>query len=355
LDLATRNAKRLKVIVHLVACVLADLVKMEPVSKKTGSIEEIYSDDYTWGQWIFQGILRKVYPRFDVKRAKALIAAEASIPPPVPPASLRTKYKVSLFDNPVARTNVIAPLTEEQEIKVVVIDFHGGAYVGNIWKEHFNAAADIITGVGPCAFYFMDYPLVPTVAHEELFEKVEKLYREVTERVAVNKKVVIMGDSAGGGIAFILAQRIAALSASGDNIRVPDSIVLCSPWLDVSVADPECEQLASVDPFLAVSGLQHCGELLAGGPSPVDVKDPKVSPLFGSLSNLPPVSVWTSTHDMLSPDSRRLLDRFKSEKIQSPFRYFEKKGLLHCYYMFGGDTVKEIADSICVDCGIVTK
>ena len=61
-------------------------------------------------------------------------------------------------------------------------------------------------------------------------------------------QVVLMGDSAGGGLALLLAQHLAAEGGA----RPPDSLVLLSPWLDVSVTmtEQEHKQLARLDPFL---------------------------------------------------------------------------------------------------------
>ena len=155
---------------------------------------------------------------------------------------------------------------------------------------------------------------------------------------------------------LILAQRLVSAMNSGDSIRQPDSVILLSPWLDVSGSNPQWETFASVDPFLDVFGLKVFGELLASGPDAVATTDPKVSPLFGSLEGLPPVSVWTSTHDLLSPDSRSLRDRYANEGITTTFRFVDEKFLSHCWWMWGmshgAKTIKEIVAAIKEDCNL---
>lgn len=139
-------------------------------------------------------------------------------------------------------------------------------------------------------------------------------------------------------------------------MRQPDSVLLFSPWLDVSVSDPANAALEHADPFLSVFFLKAAGEALASGPSPVDTKDPGVSPIYGSLAGLPPVSVWSSTRDMLLPDSRRLRDRFAAEGVRSRFRFVEREGLTHDWWMWSTpesfEAIREAAAAVREDCAL---
>jgi acetyl esterase/lipase len=175
----------------------------------------------------------------------------------------------------------------------------------------------------------------------------------VTERYS-NKKVVLMGDSAGGGAALILAQRLAARKREGNvSLRQPDSIILQSPWLDVGVSAPQSAELEKLDPLLRVEGLRKAGAMLANG---IQLSDPRVSPIYGSLEDLPPVSTWIGSYDCLLPDSQRLRDRYKKEKINTRFRYREKTALLHCYFLLNlpgsKETVDEVVQAIIEDAGL---
>lgn len=312
---------------------------------------ESYIDYYTFSQWFMQSILYATVPRFTIKRLEATVKHETTKAPTDIPNNIKREFSASVVVINECRTHVIAP---QNKSNVTVFYFHGGAYVMNFMNPfHFQFAASIIKATGSCTFILPEYPLVPYVSHEELFSIIESVYRQsVSERSS--QKIVLMGDSAGGGIAFILIQRLVAAKKNGDDVRLPDSVILLSPWLDVSMSDPDCEKYTNVDAFLAVDGLKKAGDMLAGGPNPVSVTDPKVSPLFGSLESLPPVNIWTSTHDMLVVDSRRLLGRYKTENVPSRLRYFEKKGLLHCYFLFPGsgtpETIGEIATVIHEDC-----
>lgn len=266
------------------------------------------------------------------------------------PKKILTNFSVSFLPGAKCPTHVIS--TKDNESEFTIFFYHGGAYVANFMDEHISAITAVLQGVGKCTAIIPEYPLAPNSTHEQIFDEVEAVYRQVVAQGVT--KVALLGDSAGGGIALVLAQRLASAKKAGDSVRQPDSVILLSPWLDVSMTNPEVQKLNSLDPILDIYGLTRFGELLAAGPQPVSTKDPKVSPLFGSLEDLPPISVWTSTHDLLSPDSRALQSRFENEKILSPFRFVYEQFLVHDWWLFGGPdatrTIQQIVAAIKEDC-----
>lgn len=330
----------------------------EDVIADSGSYSESYSDHYSCVECCVQTILSNLLPKFTAERLESEIESEKKLPPSAGPVSVTKEYDVNTLKDMNCRTHVIGPKNGVKP-EVVVLYYHGGAYVKSFMgNTHFDTVAKVMKALKvPSAFVLPEYPLVPNVTHESLFDLIEENYRQVLSNMmdsaAKDQKIVLMGDSAGGGMALILAQRLSAAKRRGDPVPQPDSVILMSPWLDVSMSDPHCAELAVKDAFLAISGLRKAGELLAGGT--VSLVDPKVSPLYGPLEGLPPVGVWTGTHDMLLPDSRRLRDRYRAERPRGGgFHYYEKKGLLHCYFLFPGsgaaEAVEEVAQQIRRDC-----
>ena len=80
----------------------------------------------------------------------------------------------------------------------------------------------------------------------------------------------------------------------------------------------------SHDPFLSGPGLREAARLYTDG---LDQRDPPVSPLFGDLSGLAPISVFTGTRDVLLTDSRRLRDRIRA--TGADIDYEEYPGMFH--------------------------
>ena len=330
------------------------------------NVDETVVAHHDCEQWFIQSI---IFPWLFIPRLTPDIVARivSEDKPAVIPHHVCShgKYKYELMPTPKCPVHVLTPRSGSEE--VCVFYFHGGAYIRNFESPaHFDFAINVGESIGKAAtLYLIEYPRAPAYRHDALFDAMEEVYRTVLALAkwdAPGKKVVLMGDSSGGGIALLLAQRLTRLKKLyASHLKQPDSVILLSPWLDLGVSAPkeESEALMLKDPILDVAGLRACGRLLAGGHQAVELGDSKVSPLFGNLEGLPPVSVWTGTHDVLHPDSRRLRDRYRQTNWEGPpsrLRYREKGGLLHCFFLFPGSgtfqTIQEIGEAIRVNCGL---
>lgn len=267
------------------------------------------------------------------------------------PSMLKRQYEVSSLDGAACKTHVLDSKYSDEEPVILIFYIHGGALVTKL--KDIN-----LTGIGQlmelrCAVIFIpEYPILPASSRRDILDTLESTYAlAVASRSRC--KVVILGDSAGGGLALLLTQRLAMSNLS---YRKPDSLILMSPWLDMSMSSPNCVELASLDPINSKGFLKRAGELFAMGPPSVSTKHPTVSPLFGSLSHLPATSVWTSTHDILLPDSQRLRDRFRVENVNARFRYHELDGMIHDWWLLGFEesppTIRELINTIREDCNI---
>jgi triacylglycerol lipase len=107
--------------------------------------------------------------------------------------------------------------------------------------------------------------------------------------------VSVLGDSAGGTLALASVEYLVA-----NNQAVPASMVLLSPWLDVSDTNPNIAYVH--DPILPPlgSGAQNIGKVWAGN---LPENNYEVSPLYGSLKGLPPTYVYSGSLDEVSPDA----------------------------------------------------
>ena len=81
------------------------------------------------------------------------------------------------------------------------------------------------------------------------------------------------------------------------------------------------DEVGTRDPMLSIARLRRAGELYAGE---LDLKDPRVSPIYGELRGLGPITVLVGTRDLLLHDSRRLRDLAEAAGIQ--VTYHEEAG-----------------------------
>ncbi len=189
---------------------------------------------------------------------------------------------------------------------------HGGGYVSEIQHQHWRLIADLADATGSTV-HVPIYGLAPDHHAAEAISLMQTVLGHTSG------PAYLIGDSSGGGLA--LAATMTWLAAGG---RSPRGLTLISPWLDIALRNPDIDAVEPRDPWLARAGLRLCGARWAGD-LPLD--DPRVSPVFGDLTGLPPMDVYIGTDDILLPDCRTLRDAVKSGGID----YHEQLGAIHVY------------------------
>lgn len=186
-----------------------------------------------------------------------------------------------------------------------ILYLHGGGYIQDFASWHWRYLKKVVERTGATVLA-AQYPLAPEHTWRDSFDALLSIARTVD---------VVMGDSAGGGYALALAQRLAAEGIARDT-------VLIAPALDMTMSDPDTARYDARDPWLATDGVLHCGRAWAGADDPARIE---VSPLFGDLAGLGRVLVFSGTRDVLHPQALDLARRLPGlELVIAP-------GCLHNY------------------------
>jgi acetyl esterase/lipase len=177
------------------------------------------------------------------------------------------------------------------------------------------------------------YPLVPKGTAAEVTAKTAALIENRT-----TEPPILMGDSAGGGIALA-----AALTLRDRGVPQPRRLVLISPFLDATLSDPRQPALERTDPMLRRAGLAEAGRAYAAG---LSLDDPRVSPLRGDLRGVAPITLFTGTRDLLDADARVLADAADRAGVDVQLRV--ARGAPHVYPLMptrqGGAARSEIIE-----------
>jgi monoterpene epsilon-lactone hydrolase len=230
-----------------------------------------------------------------VERAREVINAAKT--DPAPPAEFTRDHQVEVRTVHGFPCYTVPPGPSERTGKAVIY-VHGGSYVKQIVKEHWEFIGRLADGGTRVEVPI--YGLAPGHTYREAFGFLAAVYERLL-RSYEPAEVVIAGDSAGGGLALALAQ---ALETFG--LPAPGRLILLSPWLDVTMSNPAIAEVEPLDPWLTSVGLIESARAWADGDDPAD---PRLSPLNGDLSRLPPIDLFTGTHDVLHPDALLLRDR----------------------------------------------
>ena len=231
-----------------------------------------------------------------------------------PPKKFYRKYEIDEFS---VQGRKCFTLKLDAAPKKHIVFLHGGGYSAEPTIVHWNMV-DFILRQMSAHVTFIDYPLAPEHTCFDCLGMVVDAYTELFKDDA--QEIILMGDSAGGGLALALAQHINYLKMS---IK-PKKIILLSPWLDVSMEDEIPTELAKSDPVLDVDTLKTLGKSYAGD---IDMKDYRCSPLFGSLENLGDIALFIGTHDILYVQA----EKFKEKMIgvSGKFDYYKYESAIH--------------------------
>jgi acetyl esterase/lipase len=221
----------------------------------------------------------------------------------------------------------LSPKTKKS--KSHILYFHGGSYVQGFVKQHWEFLSMLVQQTH-CSISAPDYPLAPKFTFIDAYEMITPLYMKIiSQEGAAN--TIFMGDSAGGGFALAFAQKM-----KSDNIPTPSKIILLSPWLDITLSNPEIQKIDSSDPFLSVKGLRKAGLSFAGG---ADTGDFRLSPINGSLTGLGEISIFIGSRDILVADARKL--NVLAKEVGVSLNYNEYKHMVHVWMLLNFRESKE--------------
>ncbi|RMJ04099.1 putative acetyl-hydrolase LipR precursor [Marinobacter litoralis] len=184
-----------------------------------------------------------------------------------------------------------------------IVYLHGGGYILGSAATHKGIAGHLAKLTG-CEVIIPDYRLAPEHPYPAAPDDAEAVFQAVIREGKPAERIAIAGDSAGGGLALVLAMR---LREHGQPL--PSSITCFSPWTDLTsqqLYSPECE------PVLHASWVFKAAKMYAGEGA---LTDPMISPAFGDLKGLPPTLIQVGSQEILLNDATRLADAAKTAEV----------------------------------------
>jgi len=179
------------------------------------------------------------------------------------------------------------------------IYLHGGAFVTGGIASHRRLVAEIAKA-GYSQGLLVDYRLAPEHPYPAALEDADKAYKWLLNQGIDPKDIAFAGDSAGGGLALALIQKLKA-----EDRPLPAFLALICPWLDLTCASPAMESNHGRHAVLTKEDLLRFAGMYAGN---LELSDPKLSPLFGDLTGLPRLLIQAGGKDPLRDDATRLLE-----------------------------------------------
>lgn len=217
-----------------------------------------------------------------------------------------------------------------EKTDLVILYFHGGSYMAEITNEHWNFLEKVINNTGATVI-LPDYPLSPKHDYKDVFNMVEPLYNDIVSKLDTNN-FIVMGDSAGGGLALALEEKIVNDAEENQNkenkennkeninYKLPKKTILISPWLDVRLENSKIDEVQKLDKDLNKETLKLAGIAYAGKDG---INSYLVNPIDGDLSKLNNITIFTGTNDILNPDVHVLEEKAISQGLTINIREYE--------------------------------
>jgi monoterpene epsilon-lactone hydrolase len=177
----------------------------------------------------------------------------------------------------------------------VAFHCHGGGFVSCPLETYHFYGAMLVEQLG-LRVVMPDYRLAPEHPFPSAHEDCLRAYEGMLECGVEPQRLVVMGDSCGGGLA------LSTLIAARDRgLPMPACFVSVSGWFDLSIATPAD---AGPDPFLTPGWVRNRGRDYTAGAVALD--DPRVSPAYAELAGLPPLYLPVAQHDTVREGAIRL-------------------------------------------------
>jgi epsilon-lactone hydrolase len=189
----------------------------------------------------------------------------------------------------------------------VILYFHGGGYTAGSIVTHRAMVARIARASNARAL-LIDYRLAPENPFPAAVDDAVASYKWLLAEKFSPKKIVIAGDSAGGGLTLAM---IAALKQQ--KLPMPAAAVPISPWTDLEGTGDSIKTRAASDPMVSQDNLVGSAKSYYGTENP---RNPLVSPLHADFHGFPPMLIQVGDAEILLDDSTRVAERAKAAGVK---------------------------------------
>lgn len=238
------------------------------------------------------------------------------------------------------------PTPGSQAATRAVVFYHGGGFVIGNLDSHDSFGRRLAEGLG-LPTIAVDYRLAPEHAFPAAADDSlaatqwavdhlgDTLGREVTG-------LIVCGDSAGGNLAAVVAQDMAAAGSAAIDLQV-----LLYPVTD-AVTEYPSRSANSEGKMLERKAMEYFID--AYDPGRGNVTNPRLSPLFAQdLSGLPPAIVVVAELDPLHDEGLAYADKLNAAGV--PVHVRDEAGLIHGFYSMRGalPTAETLTDALLDD------
>jgi monoterpene epsilon-lactone hydrolase len=213
----------------------------------------------------------------------------------------------------------------EPQAGAAILYLYGGGYVLGSPKSRRKTAGHLAVASN-ARVLIPAYRIGPENPFPAAVDDAINAYKWLLTQGADPSRIVVAGDSAGGGLAFSTL-----LAARRRGLPMCAGIVAISPWTDLTCSGESFVARASADLICAREALlKMAGWYLAGS----DPRQELASPLFADFAGLPPILCLVGADEVLLDDTLRLVRKAAIEGVDATA--VVAAGMQHIYPIWAG-------------------
>lgn len=188
----------------------------------------------------------------------------------------------------------------------IIIYLHGGCFVLGSINSHQTLVSHLSKELNT-PILFVEYSLAPENPFPKAIEEIIQVYKYLLHKRNTNS-IIIMGDSAGAGLAVSVISRL-----NNEKISMPGFLIMLSPWIDLNCQNNSLIKNKDCDPVLTQKALQNYTSMYVG-----NAKLSDANPIENNIDNFPPTLILVGSGEILLDDSKSLYNKIAGfqEKVK---------------------------------------
>ena len=209
--------------------------------------------------------------------------------------------------------------------KSIIVYLHGGGYCFGSSLTTHKVGLTRLAKQTRLVCYSVDYRLAPEHQYPAALDDALIAWNHIVSQNP-NCNIILAGDSAGGGLSLALMMYL-----RDNNKRLPDGLMLFSPWTDLTCSGETYQTKAKYDPMFTTNMPKDSAKNYV--PEGVKKTDPYISPLYGSFTNLPRTLILVGENEILLDDSRLFAQKANESGVDIEIDIWPN--MFHDWWLFG--------------------
>lgn len=207
-----------------------------------------------------------------------------------------------------------------------ILQLHGGAYVKPYNDTYRKSAVKYHKISHGAQVFSLDYRIAPAHPFPAALEDALEAYQYLLDSNINPNKIIIVGDSAGGGLTLALCMKLRDLK-----LPLPKALITMSAWTDLASKGESYLRNQSLDPMLGnhILPLEHNDYVGEN-----DIYNPYISPAYGIYEGFPPMMMHVGSHEVLESDTLTVAKKASDAGVEVQVTLY--RGMFHVFQLAFG-------------------